>query len=82
MVDVLDITEKIREANIPTEFDLLNRKLRKNLEVANLRKIPIVLIMGKNDFEENKITIKEMKTGNQVRVGISEVINTIEKILN
>ncbi|MDD5023389.1 MAG: His/Gly/Thr/Pro-type tRNA ligase C-terminal domain-containing protein, partial [Candidatus ainarchaeum sp.] len=75
--DVLKIAEKIRKKSINTETDLNNRKIGKQIEYANSLGIPYVLILGEKEQKENKITLRDMKTGKEELLTVE---NAIEKI--
>jgi len=69
----IDICNKLRKSNINCDMDLMNRKLSKQLEYASSINIPYVIIVGKKDLEQGKVTIRDMKTGNERTVSKEDV---------
>lgn len=53
-------------------------KLDKQLKYADNKNIPYVIIIGENELSQNKITIKELKTGEQKLLSIDEFLSTIK----
>ena len=53
---------------------MLGRNLSKNLEYANSMGIPNVLIVGQKDLAENKVTLKNMETGEEKKLSVQEVL--------
>ena len=62
-------------------FNPFGWKLGKQLEDANNRSIPLMVIVGKRDLDENKVTVQDMKTGQKQSVLISDLINAIKEKL-
>jgi histidyl-tRNA synthetase len=55
----------MREKNIKSELYPENAKLKKQLNYANKREIPYVVIVGNSEIKNNNFTIKNMQTGDQ-----------------
>ncbi len=68
-----EILKMLRENGIPSETDLMGRKLRKQLEYASGRGIQYVVIVGQKDLEEGKVTVRNMLTGEEKKVRTEEV---------
>ena len=47
--------------------------MKKQLTYADNKKIPYVAIVGETEMKENKVMLKNMKTGEQTLVGIDEI---------
>ena len=65
---------KMRNAGICTELYPEATKLKKQLGYADAKKIPFVALVGENERTDNKITLKNMHTGDQQSVTVEEVI--------
>ena len=74
----IKISKQLREDGIKTMLDLMNRNIGKNLDYADKMGIPFVGILGENELKENKIKIKNMKTGEEQLVFIKEIKNLIK----
>lgn len=62
-----------------------NKKLKKALNYANIEEIPFVIIIGDDELKEDKVIIKNMQTGSQIKVKIEEIaknLKNIDKSLN
>ena len=73
----LDICKMLRENNIPTEIYLTTSKLKKQLQYANNKKIPFVIIIGEDEKKEKKVTVKNMISGNQKLVEMNKILSII-----
>ncbi|MBI1935100.1 histidine--tRNA ligase [Candidatus Woesearchaeota archaeon] len=74
----LKIAQQLRGAGINTDIDLMDKGPSKNLEYANSLGIPFVIFAGKKELEQNKIKLRDMKSGKEELVSISEVIKKLE----
>jgi histidyl-tRNA synthetase len=69
----------LREYGISTETDILERKLSKGLEQANKRGIPYVVIVGKTEFEQGEVVVRNMEKETQEKVKINELKNYLQR---
>lgn len=74
----IQTANKLRKNNINAEVDLMNRSLRKNLDYANAMNIPFVILIGENEVKENKVTVRNLSTGDQQTVSIEEAIKLLQ----
>ncbi|WP_026679287.1 histidine--tRNA ligase [Fictibacillus gelatini] len=73
--ECLKIARRLRQKGIKTEVDLTGRRLKKSLDYANKENIPFVLLFGENERTENKVMVKQMKTGIQEKVPLDQLEN-------
>lgn len=66
---------QLRGRGIPAELFHEPSKMDKQMKYANKRNIPYVIIMGDNEIKENTMSIKNMITGTQEKIAISELSN-------
>jgi histidyl-tRNA synthetase len=59
------IAGKLRKAGISVQLDLMGRKLGKQFEYANTMGIPYAIIVGEREMKEKKVTLRDMKSGNE-----------------
>jgi len=76
------IAKIIRDENIPCMIDYRFKNLKNQFKKANEYGIPIVIILGPKEMEQNKITIKNMFKETQKTVPLKEMINEIYKIFD
>ncbi|WP_444344182.1 histidine--tRNA ligase [Phocaeicola coprocola] len=62
---VLPVLAKVRAAGIRAEIYPDSSKMKKQMSYANAKMIPFVAIVGENEMNEGKITLKNMATGEQ-----------------
>jgi histidyl-tRNA synthetase len=72
------IASFLREKGINTEVQLEKIKLSKQLDYANKKSIPWVLIMGEEEREKNKVLLKNMKTSEQLLLPVTEIPEKID----
>lgn len=75
---VLPILTKVRQAGIRAEIFPDASKMKKQMNYANVKAIPFVAIAGENEIQENKLTLKNMTTGEQHLVTPDELITVVK----
>jgi len=71
------IANKLRDAGINVDIDLMGRNLKKNLSFASDYNIPYVMIIGENELKSNKVTLKTLETRENQLLTVQEVIDLI-----
>ena len=74
---VLPILAKVRAAGIRAEIYPDSTKMKKQMSYANAKAIPFVAIVGENEMNEGKVTLKNMATGEQSLLAPEELIASI-----
>lgn len=75
---VLPVLAKVRAAGIRAEIYPDSAKMKKQMGYANNKAIPFVAIVGENEMNEGKLTLKNMTTGEQSLVTPDELIDAIK----
>jgi histidyl-tRNA synthetase len=65
---------ELRKNNIKSELYPDNAKLKKQMNYANKRGIPFVVMVGSTEIENNTYTLKNMQSGDQEVCGLKELI--------
>ena len=52
-------------------------KMKKQMSYADNKNIPFVAIVGETEMQENKVMLKNMKTGEQKLVSLTELEHVI-----
>ena len=73
----LPFVAQARAAGIRTEIFPDSSKMKKQMSYANAKQIPFVALAGENEMATQKLTLKNMLTGEQQLVDISEIIKII-----
>ena len=77
-IESLNIATILRNNDIKVLVEMNKRKIKKSFDFANREKIKYVIVIGENEINENKYTLKNMESGNQLLLKIDEIINTIK----
>jgi histidyl-tRNA synthetase len=67
------ILEILRSMGVRTEFYPEAVKIKKQISYANTRRIPYVIIPGDDEMKANKITIKDMNSGEQEKIPLKDL---------
>ena len=74
----MQIIRTLRDNGIAAEIYPESAKMKKQMEYANRRMIPYVVIIGSNELQERKATIKNMISGEQSSVAFDDVCNALK----
>ncbi|MEM5825787.1 MAG: histidine--tRNA ligase [Candidatus Aenigmatarchaeota archaeon] len=77
-----EIIKMLRDNGIKVDFDLMKRKLAKQLEYANSLKIEFVIIVGEKDLKNNEVTLRNMVTGEEKKIKVENLIEELRQILS
>ena len=69
----IEVATKLRAKGINTEIFLEDKAFKKKLNYANKQDIPYAIIIGEDEISSNKVTLKNMQTGEQNTVSVEEV---------
>ena len=61
------LLQSLRLAGFSAERDYLNRKIKAQMKAADRLNAKFVAILGEDELQNNKINVKNMETGEQVR---------------
>ena len=53
-------------------------KMKKQMNYANAKQIPFVVLAGENEMNEGKVTLKNMITGEQQMVSGDELVTIVK----
>ena len=74
----LPVLSAARDAGIRAELYPDSAKMKKQMSYANDKNIPFVAIVGENEMNEGKLTLKNMTTGEQALVTPEELLAAIK----
>lgn len=74
----LKVMQQLRQADIACEIYPESAKMKKQMEYANRRGVPYVVIIGSDELAEGAATLKNMTTGDQTKVAQTELLNLIK----
>ena len=68
------VAQRLRQAGIPTELDLSGSAFGKQFKRASRKQATFAVIIGEEEVREEVLQVKDLATGDQVRVPVSELI--------
>jgi histidyl-tRNA synthetase len=71
------IAQDIRRAGIPTEMEIMNRGLRKQLDNANRKGFRKVVVVGERELNEGCVSLRDMGTSEQRMVKIEDLVEEL-----
>jgi histidyl-tRNA synthetase len=69
----LHVAHQLRENSIATEVYPDVAKLKKQLDYANKKEIPFVIVIGSDEMEEGMLTLKNMEKGEQEKLILKDI---------
>jgi len=75
------IKNKLLEMGIRSDCDLRNAKIGYKIREGTLEKIPYLLIIGDKEIEEETVSVRSRKKGNEGSVSLSEFIECVEGMI-
>ncbi len=76
------LLDKLRGNKISSDMDYCNRSLKGQFRMADRLKVKYVLILGEKELADNKVSLKEMETGQQLHINYDNVINYMKDKIN
>jgi threonyl-tRNA synthetase len=76
-----EITDKLLQLDIRAEYDLRSEKIGYKIRDAELHKIPFMCIIGKNEVENGKITLRRHTVGDLGIMSLEEALVRIKSEL-
>ncbi|MDE5069876.1 MAG: histidine--tRNA ligase [Trichodesmium sp. St4_bin8_1] len=82
MATYLDVSQKLRRSgmNVITSFD--SRGVGKQLQQADKQKIPFCIIIGSEEAAANMCSLKDLRTGEQMKVPIGSLADVLKQRLS
>lgn len=74
----LGVLQQLRAHGIASEIYPDAVKIQKQLEYANKKLIPYVIVIGSEEVKSGLLAFKNMKAGEQQKLSVDEVINSIK----
>jgi len=65
--------------SINSIYPLMGRKLKQCFEYANRMSIPYVIIIGGKELASGRLTLKDMRSGEQEEMELEQVIKELGK---
>jgi histidyl-tRNA synthetase len=73
----LPLLKQLRERGINSEIYPDSGKLKKQLDYANSKQIPFVVLIGSDEISSSRLTLKNMQTGEQQQLNLQDIIQVV-----
>ena len=73
----MGLVSKLRESGIKSEIFPEAAKLKKQMNYADKKGIPYVVLIGSDEMESGELTLKDMNTGAQEKLSLESLLNKI-----
>ncbi len=73
----LPILQQLRNVGIAAELYPSAAKLKKQMSYADGKNIPYVVLIGESEMQSNLLTLKNMESGEQEKVGFEELLKKL-----
>jgi histidyl-tRNA synthetase len=73
----LPLLQALRRAEVSAELYPSSAKLKKQMSYADDKNIPYVILIGSEEMESGLLTLKDMKSGVQEKLGIHAIIDML-----
>lgn len=77
---LIPILNGLRAEGLPSELFPSPLKIKKQMAYANKRDIPWVVIAGAEEIKDGKLTLKNMKSGEQALINKNELVHLVREI--
>jgi len=74
------LLQMLRKAGYVADQDYMDRKMKAQLKAADRFNAKFVIILGENEIKENKVNVKNMKTGEQIELPLDQFITKFTAI--
>lgn len=76
---IIPLATQLREAGFRTEVYPDPVKIKKQMNYANQNQIPVVILVGDDEIQNNQVTIKNMVTGKQMNLPAESFTDQLRK---
>ncbi|WP_072391962.1 threonine--tRNA ligase [Hyphomicrobium sp. CS1GBMeth3] len=74
----LEVVEKAKAAGLRIESDLRNEKINLKVREHSLAKVPVILVVGKREAEERKVSIRRLGSQEQTVTSLDEALASLK----
>jgi len=79
--EYIEILKKLRDSNISAEIYPGEGNLKKQMQYANKTGSPAVILYGDNEIKSGKITLRNLKSGEEISIEVENLVNEVKKII-
>jgi threonyl-tRNA synthetase len=74
----LEVVEACKAAGLRVDSDLRNEKINYKVREHSLAKVPVLLVVGKREAEERKVSIRRLGSQDQTVTGLDEALAALK----
>ncbi len=68
-----ELAQRLRKSGASVAYDMLGRSMKSQMREANRHGVPIAIILGKDEIENQVASVKTMSTSEQTRVDLGKI---------
>jgi threonyl-tRNA synthetase len=72
-----EVAEKAKAMGLRVETDLRNEKINYKVREHSLAKVPVLLVVGKREAEEKKVSVRRLGSQDQTVLGLDEALKLL-----
>jgi threonyl-tRNA synthetase len=72
-----EVAEKAKAMGLRVETDLRNEKINYKVREHSLAKVPVLLVVGKREAEEKKVSVRRLGSQDQTVLGLDEALKAL-----
>jgi threonyl-tRNA synthetase len=73
----IEVAEKAKALGLRVETDLRNEKINLKVREHSLTKVPVILVVGKREAEERKVSVRRLGSQDQTVLGLDEALGAL-----
>jgi threonyl-tRNA synthetase len=74
-----EAARELRKAGLRVETDLRNEKINYKVREHSLKKAPVMLVVGKREAEERKVSVRRLGSDKSAVMGLDEAIAALRE---
>ena len=79
--EVSKLLTSLRNSGFKVDFDVMGRNLSNQIKFANKLGAKSLLIIGERDLKEGSITLRDLKSGDEVKISFNDFVSSPSKYL-
>ena len=82
MAPAIALAERLRTSGLRVQLYAEQKKFKQKMAYADKLKVPFAVLLGEDEIAEGKCSVKNMKTGEQLKLTPAEAANHIKASLD
>ncbi len=78
-IQALGLLRKLRKEGLKVEIDSNGRNVKGQFKYADKTKAKFSLVLGEDEIKNNKVTLKNMKNGEQIEIRMEDIVKELNK---